>query len=251
MFTLQKYPNESIAKYAILKSSSQIIYYSNWQTYQSIILQWSLAEPEILPIALDLIRSYESMGYPISKSEILETLEFLIAQHAPLGHTSEICYAIFGMMLFKLPFSQDTITILENIENPFIALLTLDAQQQRLIPKSHVFNLWQSLMVPDELKTSNWLLAYEALIKEWLPPAKGSNYLDTIDGFKYLKSKKVEFYDTTAISRYKPIVKYWTLNDISQEQLAYFFNSPSFKDSEPKEEVSNLEAQHHSHQQNL
>jgi len=218
---LKKYPNDPIVKYAILKSSSRLIYSKNWSAYQSIILQWSIAEPGILPIALDFIKYYESKGFSINKGELQETLEFLIAEHAPMGHTSEVSYAIFGMILFGLNFSSSTVDILASIENPFIALLTLDAQQQGLIPAAYIFNLWRSLMTVSELKTSNWLLAYEALIKGWLPPASGSDYVATDDGFKYLKSEGVNFYDTSAIAEYSPSDKYWALKDITPDQLMY------------------------------
>ncbi len=222
---LGKYPDDPIVKYAILKSSSRLIYSVNWPAYQSIILQWAIAEPGILPIALDFIKFYESTGFSIDKDELQETLEFLISEHAPMGHTSEVSYAIFGMILFGVDFSTSTVAILESIENPIVALLTLDAQQQGLISSSHTFSLWQSLMNPTELKTSNWLLAYEALIKGWLPSATGSDYISTDDGFKYLQSKNVQFYDHSLISSYSPSAKYWALKDITPEQLEYVLES--------------------------
>jgi hypothetical protein len=138
-----------------------------------------------------------------------------------MGHTSEVSYAIFGMILFGLSFSGSTVDTLASIENPFIALLTLDAQQQGLIPTAYTFNLWQSLMTLSELKTSNWLLAYEALVKGWLPSASGTDYVAADDGFKYLKSEGVNFYDTTAITAYTPSDKYFALRDITPEQLKY------------------------------
>lgn len=229
---LGKYPDDPIVKYAILKSSSRLIYSANWSTYQSIILQWAIAEPGILPIALDFIKFYESKGFAIDKDEVQETMEFLITEHAPMGHTSEVSYAIFGMILFGINFSASTVGVLESIENPIVALLTLDAQQQGLIPSSHVFGLWQSLMNPTELKTSNWLLAYEALIKGWLPSATGSDYIKTDDGFKYLQSKNVQFYDHSLITSYSPSTKYWALKDITPEQLKYVLE-PSKKALQP------------------
>ncbi|MCF7964427.1 MAG: hypothetical protein K9L79_02685 [Methylobacter tundripaludum] len=138
-----------------------------------------------------------------------------------MGHTSEVSYAIFGMILFGVSFSTSTVGVLESIENPIVALLTLDAQQQGLIPSSHTFGLWQSLMNPTELKTSNWLLAYEALINGWLPSATGSDYIKTDDGFMYLQSKDVHFYDHSLISSYSPSTKYWALKDITPEQMKY------------------------------
>ncbi len=57
-----------------------------------------IAELGILPIALDFIKFYENEGFSINKIELQETLEFLIAEHAPMGHTSEVSYGIFGMI---------------------------------------------------------------------------------------------------------------------------------------------------------
>ena len=218
---LDKYPDEPIVKYAILRSSSRLVYASNWPAYQSIILQWSIAEPGILPIALDFIKFYESKGFTIDKVELKETLKFLIAEHSPMGHTSEVAYAIFGMILFNLTFSDATVDILSEIENPFIALLVLDAQRQDFISSTYKFSLWESLMTPAELKTSNWLLAYEALVKGWLPSATGVDYVSSDDGFKYLQAQNVRFYDTNAIALYTPADKYWALKDITSEQLSY------------------------------
>jgi hypothetical protein len=222
---LEKFPNDPIVKYAILKSSSKLIYLSNWDAYQSIVLQWSIVEPGIIPVALDFIKFYETKGFSINKFELQETLEFLISEHAPMGHTSEVSYGVFGMILFGLNFSENTVNVLSEIENPFIALLTLDAQQQGLISSSYKFNLWQSLMTGDELKTSNWLLAYEALVRGWLNSATGKDYVSVDPGFKYLKRKRVRFYDVSVIPVYAPASNYWALKNITLEQLNYVLES--------------------------
>lgn len=80
-------------------------------------------------------------------------------------------------------------------------------------------------MTPAELKTSNWLLAYEAFIKGWLPSATGVDYVSKDDGFKYLQSENVHFYDPSAISDYSPSEKYWALKDITPEQLNYLLEA--------------------------
>lgn len=232
MDCLDKNPGDPIVKYAILKSSSRLIYSGNFITYQSMILQWSISEPGILPIALDFLRFYEGKGFSINKAELQETLEFLIAEHAPMGHTSEVSYSVFGMILFGLKFSARTVDILASIENPFIALLTLDAQQQGLVPSGYTFGLWQSLMTAAELKTSNWPLAYEALIRGWLPSVIGVDYIAADDGYNYLKGKGVHFYYTLAITNYSPAIKYWALKDVTLEQLRYVLE-PSNKALHP------------------
>lgn len=223
---LGKFPNDPIVKFAILKSSSKFINILNWDIYQSIVLQWSIAEPGILPIALDFIKFYENNGFTVNKTELKDTLEFLISEHTPMGHTSEVSHSVFGMILFRLNFSTSTIDTLATIENSFVALLTLDAQHQGLIPSGYAFNLWQSLMNADELYGSNWLLAYEALIKGWLPSSTGTDYVVADDGFEYLKDKNVQFYDDAAIANYCPEDKYWALKNVNPEQLMYMLELP-------------------------
>lgn len=93
---LDNNPGDPIVKYAILKSSSRLIYSANFFTYQSIILQWSIAEPGILPIALDFIKFYESKGFTINKIELQETLEFLISEHAPWGIPAKCPILVLG-----------------------------------------------------------------------------------------------------------------------------------------------------------
>jgi hypothetical protein len=51
-------------------------------------------------------------------------------------------------------------------------------------------------MQANRLYTENWLLAYEALEKGWLPSADGSNYVANDDFFGVLSVFNVNFYDT-------------------------------------------------------
>ena len=65
-------------------------------------------------------------------------------------------------------------------------------------------------MTEDELQGSNWLLAYEAIVKGWLPPSGGSDYTLTAPGFEFLRKNDVYFYDVGRTATYKPTLQYST-----------------------------------------
>ncbi|CAH7011894.1 Reverse transcriptase domain-containing protein [Vibrio chagasii] len=219
---LSKEPFEPILKYAVVRTSSHIVQSANYALYQRILLQWATAEPSTLPIVIDFIAFYKNAGIQVDIEEIKQTLEFVITENSRQSHTSEICWAIWGMMLLDIEFTSEVVDTIKSIENSFVALLTLDAQQRGLISDEETFELWESLMNPQELKGSNWLLAYEALKKGWLAPVGGQNYLDESIGFSFLSEKNVSFYDPEKLNNYDPQVRYYNFSRLNAEQLRYF-----------------------------
>jgi hypothetical protein len=222
MSFLEKEPSEPILKYAVIRTSSHVVRASNYPLYQRILLQWATAEPSTLPIVIDFIAFYKSAGVNVDLDEVRKTLEFIIIENSRQGHTSEVCWSIFGMILLSQNFNDKTLNELKKIENPFIALLTLDARSRGLIPAGYSFPLWESLMNKNELKTENWILAYEALRKGWLPSTDGTDYLTGQDGFSVLVDNDVEFYSLSLISEHDPKTNYQYFKMLSADQLRYF-----------------------------
>jgi len=219
---LSREPYEPILKYAVIRTSSHIVQSNNYALYQRILLQWAIAEPSTLPVVIDFIAFYRNAGIQVDIDEIKQTLEFIIVENSRQSHTSEICWAIWGMMLLNIEFAPEVTDTIKSIENSFVALLTLDAQRRGLISIEETFELWGSLMTPQELKGSNWLLAYEALKKGWLEPVGGQNYLNESTGFSFLLEKNVSFYDPEKLDNYDPQIRYHNFSRLSVEQLRYF-----------------------------
>ncbi|HEY9822513.1 MAG TPA: hypothetical protein V6D35_17340, partial [Candidatus Sericytochromatia bacterium] len=67
---------------------------------------------------------------------------------------------------------------ISEIEDSVVALVTLDLRDQGLISSGLDLNRWESLMTTDELYSTNWLLAYEAKIKDWLPSQGKNDHID-------------------------------------------------------------------------
>ena len=215
--------DDPVIKYAIKRTSSLDINPANWSLYESLILQWATAEAGVLEVSIDLLKHYADLGFSIDRSKVKKVLEHTIRIHAAKGHTSELAWAIWGMILFGLPFDDDVVSTLSSIENSVVALLCLDARNQKLIAPSTSFTTWQTLMNEKELQGPNWLLAYEALRKKWLPPAGSTDYLTTAPGFSYLTANDVYFYNVGRTFSYNPEKKrYWFFKTLSgYEELGH------------------------------
>jgi hypothetical protein len=205
-----EYQADPVIKYAIKRTSSLDIKPANWPLYESLLLQWATAEPGVLEVSIDFLKHYADLGFAIDRDKIRAALQHIVRMHAPKGHTSDVAWAVWGMILFKIPLEQEVVNILSSIENPVIAILCLDARNQKLIDPTTNFQPWASLMTESELTGPNWLLAYEASFKGWLPAVGGIDYLSTAKGFSYLKANKIHFYNVGRTFSYKPQKKrYW------------------------------------------
>lgn len=213
-----KCEDDPVIKYAIKKTSSIGIQPANWPLYESLLLQWATAEPGVLEVSIDFIKHYADCGAVIDRDKVKGVLQHIICLHSPKGHTSELAWAIWGMILFRLPIDNHVVKILNSIENSVVALLCLDARDQKLIDPTFDFSHWTSLMNETELRGPNWLLAYEAAKKKWLPTSDGCDYLRTARGFSYLSANDVYFYHVGKTFSYAPRKKrYWFSKSILPE----------------------------------
>jgi Reverse transcriptase (RNA-dependent DNA polymerase). len=203
---LKEADSEPVFKYTAKLSASIVVSKSNFDIYLSMLLQWALLEPSTLRHVVDIIKAYKDKEYQINIHDISDTLQQIIAENATKGCTSEIVWAVWGALICQIPIPDETANILSKIENPFVALLTIDARRRGLINNTVNFDLWNSLMNANELNNGNWLLAYEALVKNWLPSVNGNNYCSNDNGFKILFDNNVEFYRTNAIEEYQSLL---------------------------------------------
>jgi hypothetical protein len=81
------------------------------------------------------------------------------------------------------------------VDDSVVALLSLDLRANGLADALNPA-LWSQHMQAEHLYSENWLVAYEAIVKGWLPSADGSDYVGADDFFGSLSAHDVEFYDT-------------------------------------------------------
>ena len=139
---------------------------------------------------------FQKAGYSIAVVKLQEAFNDIIRRNAPLGHGSEVAWALWGAILFGISIDDSVASTLSEMMDSVVALLALDAQNRGLINPTTSFTKWESVMTRDELYGEQWLLCYEANVKGWLPSLGGGDHVATDPNFGFLKANGVSFYDT-------------------------------------------------------
>lgn len=189
-------PDDGALKYAISRLNGVKVLKNNWPMYQHLLSQCCLTEPGVVKFVIDQLARYAT-SFVINKNTFEECFNELIFTHAPLGHGSEVAWAIFSLILLKLPIHKKALDVISIMEDPIVAILALDAKAKKLIPKSYTFDHFSTHMTTYDLYGDHWLLSYEANIKGWLPSAGPGDNVANDPCFKFLKKQKVSFYNNS------------------------------------------------------
>jgi hypothetical protein len=215
----RQYPDQAVIKYAVARTRSIGIKPANWAIFEMLLLQWSVAEPDILTYTIDVLKAYQKSGYVIDKDRISEAFGTIIKDHVHHSHGSEIAWSLWGCLLLDIKLDIDVQRKVTNFEDAVVALLYLDLCRNKLTDKQVSLIHWERLMTEAELDDRHWLLAYEALVKGWLPSYDGTNYIAKHSGFRYLRDNNVRFYDESAVQSYQVPGRYVTgLKSLSYSQ---------------------------------
>ena len=191
-------PHENVLKYSIARMNSITVETQNWETYQDILCQCAMVEPETLSYVVDQFLRYAKASYAVNKSKLQKVVNRVISTCGPLDQGSVVAWALWACILFDISIDLEVAKVLSSMEDPVVALLTLHADSKCLLPHSSDFSRWQALLNQSELYGNQWLLAYEANVKGWLPLSPSNDYVSPDQCFSYLKANNVEFYDSTA-----------------------------------------------------
>ncbi|MEP0859675.1 RNA-directed DNA polymerase [Trichocoleus sp. DQ-U1] len=194
------FADEQVIKYSLSRIRNESIPISpkNWSLFESLILQSIIAEPSALETGTEILYSYYEKGnYQLDKSRIGDTITALIVNASKLSHSHELAWALWLSKTLQIPIKEEAARKISEIEDSVVAIVALDLHEQGLIPKGLDLTRWKSLMTIDELYSTNWLLAYEANIKGWLPSLGKSDHVNKDAFFGTLKANNVSFYDST------------------------------------------------------
>jgi hypothetical protein len=189
----KRHPTQSVLKYAIVKAQQCTFDGDGWTTFQALLYSAITFDPGAIPVAIVLVDRHEKAGRKVNKTALGKAIESIISRHAPLGHGSEVAWALWAAIQFKITLSVGVSKLLSSMEDDVVALLSLDAKDRKLIKQNGLdLTKWAATVgLPDALVDEHWLLSYEANRKRWLRcPAVGSHPF-----FKNLEQSNISFYD--------------------------------------------------------
>lgn len=202
----REYPDEAILKYAISRLSGILVLQENCPLCEDLLLQCVIVEPSTLEQVLNQLLRYKDAGYSLDLDHIAEVFNKVIGRHASLGHASEVAWALWGCIVLGISVSDDDATKAASMNDSIVAILMLDAKAKGFVSSSIDFNHFQSYMTTDELYGDQWLIAYEANVKGWLPSLDKSDHVNQDKCFAFLKKGGVYFYNESVSGRieYRP-----------------------------------------------
>lgn len=188
----KKYEKESILKYAISRISRDNnikISTHAWTTYQNLLLQCAVGEPGTQKYVLSELKKYKY--HSLNRDKIQHTLESIISHHAPLGHGSEVVWALWIAIDLEIELPSHLRTILD-IDDPLVPILALYAEERGLISNLDTSTL-ERIVDIENLYGENWLLSYESRIRGWLGLNPHGSFSNGCSRFQRMKKGSVRF----------------------------------------------------------
>jgi hypothetical protein len=141
---------------------------------------------------------YSRKDYQVDKNKLRDALAEISSYHARFRQGFEVAWALWIGRLFDIVLPDVIWSGICSVDDPVVALLSLDLRDKGLADKIST-ELWAQHMSAEHLYTENWLVAYEALQKGWLPSLDGRDYAADDDFFGLLAHHGVVFYDPSTV----------------------------------------------------
>jgi hypothetical protein len=194
-------PNSHILRFAMGSIRHATLLPANWPLAESYLLQAIAVEPGIVREVLGQLLRYRARGLSLGLNRISDTLKYLIIRHAPLGHGSEVAWALWAHIQLGISLDDPTLQAVERMDDPVVILIALDASQRGLAARAPLSQVWNNMMNLPSLTDSGWLLAYEAAAHGWLPAAHLASHPD----FARMNNENVRFYQVLRSPANAPI----------------------------------------------
>ncbi|RSV16267.1 hypothetical protein CA235_05155 [Sphingomonas sp. ABOLF] len=190
-------PDESIASFAVRKTSRTLVLRENWDIYEPFLLRVARENSNCLDSVVKLLCSYAAAGYQISE-RVKYFAESMIEEHAPYNHHYEVAWTLWLCRSLSIRLGEAATRAVARVENSLCACLVLMLRSRTLLTGRGAVSEWTGTVDAGDLRGEHWMLVYEAGIrKSWaLPGAEAAVGADP--HFRILRDLGVSFFDATA-----------------------------------------------------
>ncbi len=186
-------PNEHVSKYGLRRFTRFKPNPKNLNILQSLLCHVGVAEPGSIREVVESLLFLRTQGCQLDLQLVQETLNTVITNSTALGHHYEVSWALWGLVSLNLALDQSSVAALPSTDNGVVAIIALDAQQRGLAQNLDVTR-WAGRMTTQDLREDQWLLSYEANVRNWLPSVSGGDHVTVDSDFSFLKQQNVRFY---------------------------------------------------------
>jgi hypothetical protein len=187
-------PASQVVSLAISRMPERNWSEANWELAQDLMSQAVISDTGAMhQYVRSLVKLRVKRDIVPDPERLTECLSQVILRHAPLGHGSEVAWALWACMAFEIKLPEKCGQAISEMHDDIVALLALELESrggfQHPINKSR----WESWMNRDQLRNEHWLVAYEAYERGWLPSSNGSDYIASDTDFNWLRNNGVRF----------------------------------------------------------
>jgi hypothetical protein len=197
IYLAKSLPDESIASFAVRKSSRTLIQRSNWDIYEPFLLRVARENSNCLDSVVKILCTYAAAGYPMS-SRVDDFAERMIEEHAPYNHHYEVAWTLWLCRSLSIRLGARATQLVARIENSICACLVYMLRSRTLLTGRGAISDWTGSVTADDLRGEHWMLIYEAGIRRsWaLPGAQAA--VDADPHFRVLRDQGISFFDGAA-----------------------------------------------------
>ena len=183
--------DENVMKFALKKMASRLIFKTNWSVFEANLLRVVLIHPNALIDVASILYTYDFHGYDINKVSVSKTMNAIIREHAPLGHHSEVAWALWIIAVLEISVPDDVSKEICKVASSPCLLLLLYLHQKGLCAYFNNAVLKQKSTL-DGPYGDMWLAVYEARVQGFYAPT-----INPLTGtfFELLEKNKIKFFD--------------------------------------------------------
>jgi hypothetical protein len=190
----QEHPAEMIIEYAMGRLADRGMTEDNWPTLEAIVLQLVAADSSCIRHGLRILVRAHRGGRQMDLACIEGVLNACLVDDARRGHDYETAWALWGLLMFRLPVHDEAARTLGDSEDSCTALLALQARAENLLSGMYLdVSNWTAQLTKEGLVDRMWLLSYEAAVHGFLVPPAG-DHIAQDPVFAHFRAKQVRFF---------------------------------------------------------
>lgn len=198
------HPDEQVINYAVGRFKKEAIAPANWEMLIGLLLQAAHADSSAWANVVEILDGAYKKGMPIPKPVVERAANATMLRHAPCGHSSEVAWCLWLVLRLRMGIYKEVVAVLGLGDDRVAALLVLDAEVAGLLQGTLDKTKWQGRMTTQDLKSDQWLLAYEAFKLGWLASPSGTDHVAVDVEFNWLRNQGVSFYEPVAAAVVTP-----------------------------------------------
>ncbi|WP_448871975.1 RNA-directed DNA polymerase [Desulfobulbus propionicus] len=156
-------------------------------TLQALLHQCATTRPEAIAPVLRVLAKFKIEDRNLDYVSLQVLLNDLVGFHSRRLNVNEVAWCVWAAIALELELSSGAAEHILQLDDPFVALLTLDAMSRGLFRGPLDTSRWKVEMTARGLYGKHWPLAYEALRRGWLPSADGTDYIANDDCYSFLR----------------------------------------------------------------